>query len=220
VGFGALCHSVGLGLAPALYTTVFVFALPAQVILVDHLSRGLSLWTAALAVAFTGVRLLPMTIALMPHLRAGARPRPIDYLAGHFVAATMWIESMRRIPTLPRAMRLPYYWGLAVILIGVSVVGTVTGYTISDRLPATGAAALIFLTPAYFFLGLLSTAKRFSDHAPIFFGVCLAPVAMKVAPQFDLMLAGLVGGTISFLIYKRGRGAAKAQTVEDTADGV
>ncbi len=220
VGFGALCHSVSLGLMPALYTTVFVFALPAQVILVDHLSRGLSLWAAALAVAFTGVRLLPMTVALMPHLRAGRRPQPLDYLAGHFVAATMWIESMRRIPLLPRAMRMPYFGGLAVILVGVSVIGTVAGYIVADRLPKTGAAALIFLTPGYFFLGLLSTARSLADYTPILLGACLAPIAMRLVPEFDLVLAGLVAGTISFLAFRRRRGAGEPRAVADIADGV
>ncbi len=78
IGFGVLCHGAHIGLAPSLYTTVFVYALPAQVILVDQIARGIPMWTAALAVAFTGVRLLPMTVALMPHLLAGRRPRPVD----------------------------------------------------------------------------------------------------------------------------------------------
>src|SRR5208282_4690933 len=74
VGFGVLCHGTQFGLAAALYTTVFVFALPAQVVLVDQIARHVPLWSAALAVAFTGVRLLPMTVSLLPHLRAGRRP--------------------------------------------------------------------------------------------------------------------------------------------------
>jgi predicted branched-subunit amino acid permease len=221
VGFGALCHSVNLGLGPALYTTVFVFALPGQVILVDHVSRGLSLWAAALAVAFTGVRLLPMTVALMPHLRAGRKPRALDYVAAHFVAVTMWIESMRRIPGLPRPMRMPYFMGLGVILVGVSVAGTIAGYIVADRLPATGAAALIFLTPAYFFLGLLGNARSRADYAPIFLGIALAPVLMGLIPSFDLVLTGLVAGTASFLIFRRGSVASRARPiVEDVADGL
>jgi len=161
IGFGVLCRGAQIGLVPTLYTTVFIFALPAQVVLVDQIARDVPLWTGALAVAFTGVRLLPMTVALIPHLRAGRRLSWIDYLAAHFIAVTMWIESMRRIPFLPRGMRLPYYFGLAVILVGVSLIGTVAGYMVADRLPLTAAASLVFLTPAYFFLGLLgSVAER------------------------------------------------------------
>ncbi len=210
VGFGVLCHGTHFGLAPALYTTVFVFALPAQVILVDQVMRHVPLWTAALAVAFTGVRLLPMTVALMPHLRAGRRHRPLDYLLAHFIAVTMWIESMRRIPFLPRGLRLPYFSGLAIILVGVSSAGTIAGYLIADDLPLTAAAGLIFLTPVYFLLGLIGSARKAADYAPVFLGLCSAPVFMKLVPSFDLVLTGLVCGTVSSLLFRRHGGVSRA----------
>jgi predicted branched-subunit amino acid permease len=209
IGFGVLCHGAHIGLAPSLYTTLFIFALPAQVVLVDQIVRDVPLWTAALAVAFTGVRLLPMTVSLIPHLRAGRRLSWIDYLAAHFVAVTMWIESMRRIPFLPRGMRLPYYFGLAVILVGVSFIGTVAGYMVADYLPLTAAAALVFLTPAYFFLGLLGNCRRTPDYAPVVLGLCFEPLAAMIAPSFDLLLTGLVAGTASFFIVRRARETPK-----------
>jgi predicted branched-subunit amino acid permease len=203
IGFGVLCHGLKLGLAPALYTTVFVFALPAQVVLVDGISRGLSIWAIAFAVAFTGVRLLPMTVAIMPHLRAGRGPRWLDYAAAHFVAVTMWIESMRRIPWLPRGMRMPFFTGLAVILVGVSVIGTIAGYIIAERIPPLGAAGLIFLTPAYFFLGLLGGARGRADYAPIALGLLLTPLFMYLVPSLDLVMTGLIGGSASFVLFRR-----------------
>jgi predicted branched-subunit amino acid permease len=209
IGFGVLCRGAQIGLVPSLYTTLFIFALPAQVVLVDQIARDVPLWTAALAVAFTGVRLLPMTVALIPHLRAGRRLSWIDYLAAHFIAVTMWIESMRRIPFLPRGMRLPYYFGLAVILVGVSLIGTVAGYMVADRLPLTAAASLVFLTPAYFFLGLLGSCRRTSDYAPVALGLCFEPLAAKIAPGFDLLLTGLVAGTASFFIFRSAREVPK-----------
>ena len=210
VGFGVLCRGAHFGLAQALYTTVFVFALPAQVILVDQISRHAPLWTAALAVALTGVRLLPMTVSLMPHLRAGRRPRQLDYIAAHFVAVTMWIESMRRIPFLPRAMRMPYYFGLAIVLVGVSATGTVAGYLIASDLPRTMAAGLIFLPPIYFLLGLMGAARKMADYAPIIFGLFGAPLFMTIAPSFDLILTGLAGGTASYLLFRRRSAAPRA----------
>jgi predicted branched-subunit amino acid permease len=206
VGFGVLCHGAHVGLAAAVATTVFIFALPAQVVLTDQIAREAPFWTAVLAVAFTGFRLLPMTVALMPHLRGGRRPKLIDYLASHFVAVTMWIESMRRIPFLPRGMRMSHYFGLAIILVGVSVIGAVAGYLMADRLPRTVAASLIFLTPIYFMLGLLGAARRPADYAPILLGLCAAPVFMRIAPNIDLIAAGLFGGTASFLLFRRGGG--------------
>ncbi len=217
LGFGVLCHGVHLGLAPALYTTVFVFALPAQVIVVGEISRHAPLWGAALAVTFTGIRLLPMTVALMPHLRAGRRPRLVDYLAAHFVAVTVWIESMRRIPFLPRAVRMPYYAGLAIVFIGVSFTGTVAGWLIADRIPGIVAASLILLTPIYFLLGLIGGARKPADYAPVLLGFCSAPLFMKLAPSFDLVLTGLVAGTASFFLFRR-RGSRPTQALLEGVD--
>jgi predicted branched-subunit amino acid permease len=178
------------------------------------MARHAPLWTAALAVAFTGVRLLPMTVSLMPHLRAGRRPRGFDYVAAHFIAVTMWIESMRRIPFLPRPMRLSYYWGLAVILVGVSFAGTVAGYLMADSISRTVAAALIFLPPNYFLLGLIGSARKAGDYAPVLLGLCAAPIFMTLAPSFDLVLTGLVAGTLSFFLFRR---RAAAQTAKPVA---
>ena len=203
VGFGVLCQGAGLGFLPSLYTTIFIYALPAQVVLVDEIARDVPMWTIALAVAFTGVRLLPMTVALMPYLRAGRRPKSIDYLAAHFVAVTVWIESMSRIPFMPRRLRMSYYFGLAVILVGVSIVGVIAGYFIADRLPRAAAASLIFLTPTYFFLGILGNCRRRADYAPVALGFCCEPLVAWIAPGFDLVLTGLLAGTASYVIFRR-----------------
>jgi predicted branched-subunit amino acid permease len=213
IGFGAFCHSTDLGLAAAVYTTIFVFALPAQVILVDEIGRNASLAATALAVAFTGVRLLPMTVALMPHFLAGGRAKLKHYLAAHFVAVTMWIESMRRVPGLPLPMRLPFFLGLALVLVGTSVCGTIAGYILAGVLPSFVAAALIFLTPMYFTLGLLGSCRVSSDYAPIILGFCLAPFFAAYLPSGDLLATGLVGGTLSFLIRRSREQAPKQPEV-------
>ena len=205
VGYGVLCQGAGLGFLPSLYTTVFIYALPAQVVLVDDVARAVPMWTTALAVAFTGVRLLPMTVALMPYLRAGRRPKSIDYLAAHFVAVTVWIESMRRVPFMPRGMRMSYYFGLAFILVGVSIVGMIAGYFIADSLPRVAAASLIFLTPTYFFLGILGNCRRAADYAPLALGLCTEPLVARIAPGFDLVLSGVLAGTASYVIFRRGQ---------------
>ena len=67
-GFGALARDAGLSLGNANLMMATLFALPAQVVMVDQLARGGSLLGAALAVTLIGVRLLPMTAVLAPHL--------------------------------------------------------------------------------------------------------------------------------------------------------
>jgi predicted branched-subunit amino acid permease len=109
---------------------------------------------------------------------------------------------------------MPYYYGLAVVLVGVSLAGTIAGYVIADKLPHIAAAGLILLTPVYFFLGLLGNARRVADYAPVVLGFCSAPLFMKIAPGFDLVLTGLAAGTVSFLLFRqRAGGDGKAADV-------
>jgi predicted branched-subunit amino acid permease len=216
IGFGALAEGAGFGLVPALYTTVFVFALPGQVVLVDQVSRGMPLLSTALAVTVTAVRLLPMTVTLMPYLRSGTQSRRADYFASHFVAVTIWLEALRQTPSMPRKLRLPYYFGLATILVSVSIIGTVTGYLGASYLPESLSAALIFLSPLYFLLGLLGNGRSTIEIAPILCGFALAPFLTAWLPAVDLLLTGLIGGSAAFLARRRldkrkgdGRGAGK-----------
>jgi predicted branched-subunit amino acid permease len=218
MGFGALVHSTGFGLAPGLYTTVFVFALPAQVVLVDQVSRGLPLLSVALAVTLTAIRFLPLTITIMPLLRGGRRLSLIHYLAAHFVAITIWIESMRRIPVLPGPMRLSYFFGLAATLVGVAFLGTIAGFAAAGFLPDSFAAALLLLNPLYFFLGLMGGVRRLLDYAPLLLGFALGPLFYKLTPSFDLALTGLVGGTAAFLLLHRDWSGAKGAAVPEVLE--
>lgn len=216
IGFGALAKSTGFGLFPAVYTTVFVFALPGQVVLIDQMTRGVTLLGAALAVTVTAVRLLPMTVALMPQLRTRNRSAWLDYLAAHFIAVTIWIESARRLPMIPRAMRLPYFLGLGTILVSVSTFGTIVGFFAAGVLSNALAAALLFLTPLYFSLGMISAARSWLDYAPLLLGFSLGPLFFVLAPSVDLLLTGLVGGTIAFILGWRKRAKARSEPVSMT----
>ncbi len=203
IGFGALCEGGHFGIAGAAVTTLFIFALPAQVILVDQFTHNVPIIAIGIAVTFTAVRLLPMTLALLPHLRIKANEKWLSYLAAHFVAVTVWIESMRRIPAVPQGLRVPYFFFLAIGLISVAFLGTVIGYVLAQYLPPTIAAALIFMTPIYFFLGLLNNANTLPDITPLVLGFCIAPLMGYLVPNFDLALTGVGVGTLNFLLFRR-----------------
>jgi predicted branched-subunit amino acid permease len=205
VGFGALAKSTGFGLLPAVYATIFIFALPGQVVLVDQVTRGLPLLTTALAVSLTSVRFLPLTLAILPQLRRTQGGRPVDYVASHFVAVTLWIESMRRIPTLPYQMRVAYYFGLALILVGAATAGTVIGYAASGFLPKSVAASLLFVTPLYFMLGMMSAVRRRSEYIPLVLGFALGPVFHILVPSLDLIVTGVIGGSAAYFLLRRTR---------------
>lgn len=199
VGFGALAREVGFSLGQAAFTSVSVFALPNQVLLADQIGHGATLATAFFAVLLAGVRLLPLIVSLMPLLRADrSTPSWLWPLIAHFVAITVWVESMRHLPHLPVGLRVPYYLGFAIALTCATVAGTVFGYLLSANVPPSVAAVLIFLSPIYFILSLIIVASAFLDKAAIVLGAILGPLFFYVMPGFDLLFTGLVGGTLAY----------------------
>jgi len=202
LGFGALTSETGLSGLDTLFMSIFIFALPAQVVLVDEISRGASVLTAAIAVTATGVRLLPMTVALLPTLRDRRVPRWMEFAVACFVAVTMWVETNRRAPFVPRHLRAAYALGIALWLVSTSSVGAMVGFMIAAEVPGIIAAALLMTTPLYFLLSMLLTARSKESVMPILFGLLLGPIFHLVWPQFDLILTGLIGGTASFLISR------------------
>ncbi|MEL6289915.1 MAG: AzlC family ABC transporter permease, partial [Pseudomonadota bacterium] len=157
----------------------------------------------ALAVLLTAIRLLPMTVVLMPYLRGSPWPRGVDYLAAHFVAITAWVEALRRLPPLPPEMRLPYFCGFGAVLVGATLVATALGYHMAAILPPTLSAALLFLTPIYFILSLILAAANEVDRWAILLGALIGPGAFLLLPGLDLLITGLVGGSVAFVIGRR-----------------
>ena len=82
--------------------------------------------------------------------------------------------------------------------------GTMAGHVLAGSVPATVSATLLFLTPVYFLLSLLATARVRMDLLAIGAGCALAPMFYLLMPGFDLLATGLVGGTLAFLLRRWG----------------
>lgn len=202
IGFGALTSETGLSLLDTLFMSAFIYALPGQVVLVDQMGRGASVVTAALAVTATGVRLLPMTVALMPMIRDRHVPKWMEFAVAHFVAVTVWVESLRRTPGVPRHLRAAYVLGIGLWLIAASCCGALIGFLLAANVPPIAAAALLFMTPLYFMLAMIGSARTLQPLLPIILGGILGPLFHLFIPELDLALAGLIGGTLSFWISR------------------
>lgn len=202
VGYGAMTKDAGLSLMQSVLTTLTIYALPAQVMLVDQIARGAGLIAAAFAVTVTSIRLLPLTVALLPHMRRKSHGPLMTMAIAHLVAVSMWIESMRRVPHLPQPMRVPFYFGLGTVLLGVSALGTGLGFLMAAGMPREAAAALMLMTPLYFLMGLTASALGPADRCAILCGVMLAPCLHVIAPAADLLLTGVIGGTLTYVIAR------------------
>src|SRR5262245_59471206 len=112
VGIGALAHDFGFSLLWVLVSTVVVWAGPAQVIMISALGSGAAPLEVALAVGLSGVRFLTMVVSLLPLLRSPQTRFRDLVLPAHFTAASMWVESFRLLPAVPRERRIAFSNGL------------------------------------------------------------------------------------------------------------
>ena len=212
-GFGALAHDAGVEFSHAALMSIVLYATPAQVVLIDQLARGASLWVGAFAISLTAIRLLPMMVSLMPYLRSPSAPRWQYVVAAHFIAITGWSEAFRRLPLLPVPLRLPHFLGLGTALMTSLLIGTMIGFALAGIVPPLLTSALLFMTPLYFTMSLFLNAKHLLDWAALAAGFVLGPIFHLAAPEFDLLLTGVIGGTLAFVIAERG----KRLTVDQSA---
>lgn len=208
VGIGALAHDFGFSSSWLAFSTVLVWAGPAQVILVSALGTGAAPVEVAMAVSLSGIRLLPMVVALLPMLRTrDTRLREL-LLPTHFTSVSMWVESLSLLPSLPRERRIPFCNGLSVGFMSTAGGAGFLGYYLAAELPPLLAGALLFITPMAFLVSTAHNAKAMMDKLALVVGLLLGTALTANHVQLDLMWTGLGGGTLAYVIHRLRRAAA------------
>jgi predicted branched-subunit amino acid permease len=203
LGVGSLARDAGFPAGAAVLSTVIMWAGPAQTIFFASIAAGASLPVVAFAVTLSSIRLLPMTMAILPLLRRPEQGVATQLAAAHFIAVTMWVEGLRRLPPLPAHERVPYFFGFANACLVVCTVTTYAGYFLLGALPLPLAAGLLFLTPIFFTVSLVAGARGMADWAAMVLGGALAPAFnVLLGKDFDLLAAGLLGGTAAYSLGK------------------
>jgi predicted branched-subunit amino acid permease len=200
VGFGAFVASLGIDLAAGLASIVLIWALPGQVVFMDMWAKGADVLVIALAVSVTAVRLLPMVVLVLASARVPGAPRWPEFVMAHFTAVTIWIMANRKIFDIPPPRRLPWLLGLGLGLMAGMFAFMSLGFVLADWLPPVLAAALVFFTPAFFLLSLVASARWRFDYLAIGLGALTWPIATALVPDFDLLVAGLIGGTAAYVL--------------------
>ena len=202
VGIGALTHDFGFGLGWAVASTALVWAGPAQVILVSALGAGAAPVETALAVGVSSARLLPLVISLLPLLRRPQTPYRALILPAHLTAVTMWIESLRLLPQLPREARIPFANGVGFGFMAAAQAGMLIGYYLATSLPPLLTAGLLFLTPISFLISTTSNCRLVSDWLALAFGLVLGPLMAAWQVGLDLLWSGIVAGSLAYGIHR------------------
>jgi predicted branched-subunit amino acid permease len=203
IGIGSLARDAGFPAGAAVISTLFIWASPAQAILFVSIAAGTSLPAIGLAICLSSIRFLPMTLAILPLVRRPGQGVVTQIAAAHLVAITTWVESLRRLPGMPSTQRTPYFFGFALACIGISAAATYLGYFLVGALPAAFTAGLLFLPPVFFSVSLVAGARSIGDWVAVLLGFCLTPTfTVVLGKDFDLLAAGLAGGTAAYLADK------------------
>jgi predicted branched-subunit amino acid permease len=201
IGIGGLARDIGYPMLAGMLSSVLMWAGPAQVLLFGSIATGTALPVAAVAVLFSSLRFLPMTISIVPLINDPKRPLWQLLLAAHLIAITNWVEGMRRLPHEPKPVRYVYFCGFGTVVLISGTLATGVGYYLVGALPAVLAAALLFTTPMFFSVNLVAAVRRWQDALPIGLAIALTPVATwLVGKDYDLVAAGLTGGTLAYAI--------------------
>jgi predicted branched-subunit amino acid permease len=201
IGVGPLAQAVGHPIGAAMASTVFVWAGPAQVLFYGGLGSGMAYPALAFVIGLSSMRFLPMTMTIMQMLRRPNQSILTQFAIAHFVTVTVWAECLRRLPDMRQELRISYFFGFAITCLVLSTFTTAFGYVLAGAVPSHFAAGLLFLTPVFFTCSICAGARDFPDWLAIGMGAVLEPLALHVAgPEFDLLVTGLVGGTVAFML--------------------
>jgi predicted branched-subunit amino acid permease len=212
IGIGALSHDFGFSVGWMVASTLLVWAAPAQVILISTLGAGAGPIEAGVAVTLTAVRLLPMVVALLPMLRQQRMRQWQLLLPAHLTAISMWVESLRLLPEVPREHRIAWCNGIGIGFIVIASAASAAGYYLAGGLPPPLAAMLLFLTPLSFLISITRNSKLLVDRLAFAIGFIVGPLLIASKIGLGLMWTGLVGGSLAYAAHRlwmaRRRGAA------------
>lgn len=204
ISFGILLEAADLHILHGLLMTLFIYALPGQIVLIDGISANLSLATIALLVLLINARLLPMAITIGGVLTRSPHSTLGYYLSAHFVAVTGWLNFMSRYPQVGIARAFAYFVHSNFFLWGFALAGMFAGFYAANLVPPSLLAALLLLNPLYFLcLIAQSGAKDNYIAIAVISGAILYLPLDWLIPGWGLLLAGLGGGSLAAFLASR-----------------
>ena len=206
---GALFGESGLTLIQSAAFSVFTFALPGQLVAAQLFSGGAGALAIIAAVLFVNARLAPMTVSLLPLLRPAKEKSALDFMIAHCIAVTSWVFFMSTYRDINEEERLRWFVQAGLLFWFVGVMATIGGHLAGALLPRDLLLGLLFLNPAYFLYMMLRSLARRSDLFAMLAGMILLPPMHYLLPEWDILAAGVIGGTIIFFVSRQTTKAQK-----------
>ena len=199
IAIGALFKNLGFNVQESIFSTVLTYALPGSLVMAESMLIGASLLNIFLAVWFVNARLYPMAVSLFPLMMHKSQPKWKYYFSCHFIAVSAWLIMKSNYKKIPREYRIDYWIGIGSATVSVSVIGTFIGFSFSEYLNKDMMIGLAILNPVYFLCMMVGASKTIQVTLSVLLGTVLGPIIYLFSPEWSILLAGVIGGTIAYL---------------------
>jgi len=206
VALGALMHNAGFNLQQSAASSFFIYALPGQLVMTESFLVGASLINIFLSVWLVNFRLYPMSVALVPILKHKSQPRWKYYLSCHMIAVSSWLIMKDSYKKIDKKYRLDFWFGIGCGTLSAAVISTLLGYSISDYLTKEMMIGLAIVNPVYFLCMMIGAMNNLKIIVAVISGALLGPILYLITPEWSILIAGIVGGSIAFLIKDKKNG--------------
>ena len=200
IAIGALLKNLGFNIQESIFSTMLTYALPGSLVMAESLLVGASLLNIFLAVWFVNARLYPMTVSLFPLMMHKNQPKWKYFFSCHFIAVSAWLIMKSNYKKIPKEHRIDYWIGIGSATVSVSVIGTFIGFYFSEFMNKDMMIGLAILNPVYFLCMMVGASKTIQVILSVLLGIILGPIIYLFSPEWSILLAGVIGGTIAYLV--------------------
>ncbi len=197
MGFGSLMQKADFSALMAAVATLTIWGLPGQLAMVELTVTGQGLVAIVVACSLANARFMPMVVSFVPAMAHGGASLWRQLLDAQMLSINSWAVCMREFPQVEPTWRGLYYRTFAGFILSAAVIGTLFGYYGAVILPAVIVLGLIFTSPLFFALVLATTPGR-AERLSMLAGCAIVPLAGLWFPSVDLLITGVVGGSLGF----------------------
>ena len=188
----------------AVAASMLIWGLPGQLAMIDLTAAGQPVLVIVFACSLANARFLPMVVSFLPMISRPGEKFSLLVLEAQLLSINSWAMCLREFPSVDAHCRRRYYIVFASVILFAALIGTIVGHAGSVILPRALIAGLIFASPLFFAL-VLSAVQVFSHRLAMIAGCIIMPLMYHWFPSVDLLLTGLLGGSIAFLIGRVNR---------------
>ena len=203
MGFSVIAKESGFDIWMALITTLSVWGMPGQVAFASLYAVGSSLLLIFIAVTLANMRMMLMVISGSDLLKINNHNLPIwkKAILMHLMAITSWAQLSFIKDKYPPPLLLSYYIGFSITIFLFGLSGTIIGFYLNNIIPESILRIIIFMTPLYILL-LVINSKQVVNKFAVMIGGSLSPVLFPTSGSWSILLSGIIGGSLSILIYE------------------